>query len=154
MGCETYLPIVDFLSRSVVRRPTSNACTIWQTVFDRHQLLLSIISADVLWSIKGVGVEQRYEGPTTWPRKIVLPFFWMDGREFRCQTRYTPLLHPPLLPRACSRGIGSYNLKVRKETTSDGITASCLFGVVMCGVSLPWLLSGNDCLCVPTRSLF
>jgi hypothetical protein len=70
MGCETYPPIVDFSSPSVVRRLTSNTRTIWQTVFDRHQLLFSIISVDVLWSIKGVGVEQRYEGPTTWPNKL------------------------------------------------------------------------------------
>ncbi len=58
MGCETSPPIVDFLLPSVVRRPTSNAHTIWQTVFDRHRLLLSIIPENVLWSIKGVGVER------------------------------------------------------------------------------------------------
>jgi hypothetical protein len=80
MGCETYPPIVEFLLPSVVRHPMSNARTIWQTVFNCHRLLLLIISANVLWSIKGVGVEQRYEGPTTWPRKIVLPFFgWTAG---------------------------------------------------------------------------
>jgi hypothetical protein len=87
MGCETYPPIIDFLLPSVVRCPMSNAPMIWQTVFDRHRLLLLIMSADVLWSIKGVGVERRYEGPTTWPRKIVLPFFgWTVGncrRPFR-----------------------------------------------------------------------
>jgi hypothetical protein len=58
MGRETYPPIVNFLSPSVARRLTSNARMIWQTVLDRHRLLLSIISADVLWSIKGVGVER------------------------------------------------------------------------------------------------
>ncbi len=87
MGCETYPPIINFLSPSVVRRPTSNARMIWQTVFDRHRLLLLIISANVLWSIKGVGVERRYEGPTTWPRKNCLTVIWMDGGEFGCQTR-------------------------------------------------------------------
>ncbi len=98
MGCETYPPIVNFLLLSVVRRPTSNAHTIWQTVFGRHQLLLSIISVDVLWSIKGVGVERRYEGPTTWPRKIVLSFFgWTVGnsgvKHDRCPSSILPCCH-------------------------------------------------------------
>ncbi len=95
MSCKTYPPIVNFLSPSVVHRPTSNARTIWQTVFDCHQLLLSIISANVLWSIKGVGVERRYEGSTTWPRKIVLPFFgWTAGnlgvKHDRCPSSVLP----------------------------------------------------------------
>ncbi len=43
-------------------------------------------------------------------------------------------------------GGGSYDLEVDKETTSEGIMASCSFGVVRCGVSLPRLLSEKSIL--------